>query len=144
MACASLLGGLALANAGLGAVHGFASPIGGMYAAQHGAVCARLLPGVVRANVAALRQRQPENPVLQKYKIIAEVLTQHPGASIEDGIGWLKDLLTELKIGPLNIYGITEGDIPSIVEKAAAASSMKANPILLPQAELEEILIEAL
>ncbi|HVP20740.1 MAG TPA: iron-containing alcohol dehydrogenase [Anaerolineaceae bacterium] len=144
MAYTSLLGGLALANAGLGAVHGFASPIGGMYAAPHGAVCARLLPGVVRANVAALRQREPENPVLEKFNIIAEVLTQSPSASIKDGIRWLQDLLTILEIRPLKAYGITEGDIPSIAEKAAAASSMKANPIILNQAELEKILTEAL
>ena len=57
LALASLLGGLCLANAGLGAVHGFAAPIGGMFDAPHGAVCAALLGPVMVANVAALRAR---------------------------------------------------------------------------------------
>jgi len=144
MAYASLLGGLALANAGLGAVHGFASPIGGMYPAPHGAVCARLLPGVVKANVAALRQRQPESSILMKYEIVARILTQNPAARVEDGIAWLENLLAELEIQPLRSYGISTEDISSIAESASSASSMKANPIVLSRDELIEILSEAL
>src|SRR5208282_5705063 len=75
MALASLFGGIALANAGLGAVHGFAGPMGGMFAAPHGALCAALLPGVMAANVAALRRRQPGGEGLRRYDEIARLLT---------------------------------------------------------------------
>jgi alcohol dehydrogenase class IV len=64
MAVAGLFGGLALANAGLGAVHGFAGPIGGSFAAPHGAICAALLPHVMAANIRALRQRAPDSAAI--------------------------------------------------------------------------------
>ena len=65
LALASLFGGLCLANAGLGAVHGFAAPLGGMFAAPHGAVCAALLPAVLRVNLRALAARAPDSPALR-------------------------------------------------------------------------------
>ena len=75
MALASLFGGLALANAGLGAVHGFAGPIGGMFPAPHGAVCAALLPGVMNTNLRALRQRASDGEPLRRYDEVARWLT---------------------------------------------------------------------
>src|SRR6185503_9608359 len=75
MALASLFGGMALANAALGAVHGFAGPLGGMLHAPHGALCARLLPLVVEANLKALEMRQPEHPAITRYIEIAQILT---------------------------------------------------------------------
>ena len=54
MSLAALFGGLALANAKLGAVHGFAGPLGGLFPAPHGMICARLLPFVVEAQCARL------------------------------------------------------------------------------------------
>jgi alcohol dehydrogenase class IV len=143
MAYTSLLGGLALANAGLGAVHGFASPIGGMYPAPHGAVCARLLAPVVKANVSALRQREPDNPILEKYRTAFRLLMHNSEVEIEDGIVWLESLVNELEIQPLHSFGIGAEEIPAIAEIAATASSMKANPIVLTQTELRSILIEA-
>ena len=71
MSYASLLGGLALANAGLGVVHGFAAPIGGMFDAPHGAVCAAILPYGMEANIRALRERSPEGGALARYREIA-------------------------------------------------------------------------
>ncbi len=144
MSYVSLLGGLALANAGLGAVHGFASPIGGMYPAPHGAVCARLLPGVVRVNVAALQKREPESEVLLRYAEAAQILTGDPTATVEKGSAWLENLLNELNIPSLRDYGITEHGVPEIVARSIAASSMKANPILLTEDELAGILKESL
>ncbi len=144
MAYASLLGGLALANAGLGAVHGFASPIGGMYPAPHGAVCARLLPAVVKANAAALNKRMPGNSVLSRYEEAAQILTGDQNATVEGGIAWLENLLHELNIPPLRDYGITGHDVPEIVARSMTASSMKANPILLTGDELAGILEESL
>jgi len=67
MALAALYGGLALANAGLGAVHGFAGPIGGRFPAAHGAVCAALLAPVTAANLEALQRRDPDGPGLLRY-----------------------------------------------------------------------------
>jgi alcohol dehydrogenase class IV len=144
MAYTSLLGGLALANAGLGGVHGFASPIGGMFEAPHGAVCARLLPLVVQANVTALRARAPESPILDRYLEIAKIVTGKPAATIKEGIEWLEALVVQLNIPVLSNYGIRSSDIPLLVENAAVASSMQANPIQLSKKELSQILESAL
>ncbi len=140
MAVASLFGGLALANAGLGAVHGFASPIGGMFAAPHGAVCAALLPVAMDVNVRALRLRAPGGEALRRFDHVARLLTGHAQAEAEDGINWVRETCQALDIPPLKAYGISVADFPALIEKAAQASSMKANPILLTSSEMEEIL----
>ena len=144
MSLASLFGGLALANAGLGAVHGFASPLGGMYPAPHGAVCARLLPPVMASNVRALQERDEDNPVLLRYTEIACWLTGNEKATAGDGVTWIEQLGDALAIPRLGTYGIKTTDIPSIVSKARSASSMKANPLALSTEELEQILAEAI
>ncbi len=141
---ASLLGGLSLANAGLGAVHGFAAPIGGMFPAPHGAVCAALLPRAMEVNVRALRSRAQQSDALQRYETIARLLTDKPDAHIEEGIEWVSQLCATLSIPPLRTYGITNTDVPSLVEKAAQASSMKANPIVLTAQELADLVSGAL
>ena len=140
MALASLFGGLALANAGLGAVHGFAAPIGGTFNAPHGAVCAALLPGVMEANLCALREREPQNPALRRYEEVAHLLTGDATATAADGIAWVQSLCADLKIRPLRDFGIAECDFSGIVEKAAVASSMQANPIRLTVEELNRVL----
>jgi alcohol dehydrogenase class IV len=144
MAWASLLGGLCLANAGLGAVHGFAGPLGGMFDAPHGAVCARLLPFVCAMNVKALQERAPEHLSLKRYGEIASIITGDAQATIEDGVQWLLALGKTLAIPGLATYGITAEDIPLIIEKSKASSSMKGNPIELTEGELKEILEQAL
>ncbi len=144
MASASLFGGIALANAGLGAVHGFAAPVGGMFPAPHGAVCAALLPEVMDANVRALRERATESEPLLRYDAISRILTGNERAKAGDGIAWVRDLCHGLKIPGLSAYGITPADLPLLVEKAVKASSMKSNPIVLSPAELSEILKRAL
>jgi alcohol dehydrogenase class IV len=144
MALASLFGGLALANAGLGAVHGFAGPIGGLFPAPHGAVCAALLPHVIEANLRALRQRQAASPLLRRYDEIARLLTHAPTAGADEGVAWIRRLVAELGIPNLAAYGLTAQHIPGLVEKAAKASSMKANPISLSTDELTAILRNAL
>jgi alcohol dehydrogenase class IV len=144
MSLASLFGGLALANAGLGAVHGFAAPIGGMFPAPHGAVCAALLPHVMAANLRALETRAPDSPVLTRYAQVARFLTGNPKASPEQGVRWIRDLCADLSIPPLHAYGLAATDVPLLVEKATQASSMKANPIALTPEELAETLTNAL
>jgi alcohol dehydrogenase class IV len=144
MALASLLGGLALANAGLGAVHGFAGPVGGMFPAPHGAVCAALLPHVMAANVVALRTRAPQAAALARFDDVARLLTGHPHATAADGIRWIRELTSTLHIPPLRTYGVSSADTAAIVAAAAKASSMKANPIALTSVELGAVLEAAL
>lgn len=144
MALCSLFGGLSLANAKLGAVHGFAAPIGGRFDGPHGAVCARLLPLVMACNLRALREREPQSPILRRFDVVAQVLTGVPSASGADGVAFVEQLVGELQMPALSSYGMTAGDIPELVVRAAAASSMKGNPLPLTSAELTSILEQAL
>jgi alcohol dehydrogenase class IV len=136
MAIASLFGGLALTNAGLGAVHGLAGPLGGMIEGPHGALCAALLPQVVAGNLGALRERNPTSPAIARYAIVARLLTGEPSAAPDDAVSWLQQLVAELQIPGLAAYGVTPGLVSELVEKAARASSMKANPVELTPDEL--------
>jgi alcohol dehydrogenase class IV len=142
MALASLLGGLALANARLGAVHGFAGPLGGMFNAPHGAICAALLPHVMAINVAALRARQPDHVALRRYDEIAHILTGSDSA--ESGADWVLALTRALNVSGLATYGITEADFDEVIEKSSQASSMKGNPIPLTPDDMRDILTRAL
>jgi alcohol dehydrogenase class IV len=144
MSFASLLGGLALANAGLGAVHGFAAPLGGMFDAPHGSVCAALLPVAMEINVRALRGREPDGDALRRYAHVAEILTGEPGATPERGVAWVRELCAELNIPTLTTYGVTTDAVPELVAKAAKASSMKGNPLPLTDAEMTELVTRAL
>jgi alcohol dehydrogenase class IV len=144
MALVSLFGGLALANARLGAVHGFAGPLGGMFHAPHGAVCGRLLPHVIAINVQALQERAAGSPALRRYDEIAQILIGSPKAAARDGVAWMQALCKALQAPPLSSYGMTEGDFSLLIEKASVSSSMKGNPIKLTSDELGEILARAL
>ncbi|MBF0510666.1 MAG: iron-containing alcohol dehydrogenase [Deltaproteobacteria bacterium] len=144
LAVAGLFGGLALANAKLGAVHGLAGSLGGMLSAPHGAICARLLPLVMAANRQALQQRDPDSPVLPRYDEVARYLTGHPQARAEDGTAWVASLVDDLAIPPLSRFGLTESIIPIVVAQARQAGSMKGNPIPLTESELTDILRKAL
>ena len=144
LALASLLGGLCLANAGLGAVHGFAAPVGGAFPAPHGAVCAALLAPALDVNLRALRARAPEHPAVGRFQELAARLTGRPDAAAEDGIAWVADLCRALGVPGLSRYGMTRADVPGLVPKARAASSMKANPIALTDVEIAEIAERAL
>jgi alcohol dehydrogenase class IV len=144
MALASMLGGLALANAGLGAVHGFAGPIGGMFPAPHGAICAALLPRVLEVNARALHERMPNGEALRRYDRVATILTGNKEAGARDAINWVTELCQALQVPGLRAYGVTESDCGTLVEKAAKASSTKANPIELTNEELTEALKRSL
>ncbi|MEW6651419.1 MAG: iron-containing alcohol dehydrogenase [Chloroflexota bacterium] len=140
MAWVSLMGGLSLANAGLGASHGFAGPLGGMFAAPHGALCAAVISGVMRVNVAALKDRAVENPALRRYEEIAAWLTGKPQAAAEEGADWMGALCASLKIPGLSELGIQRDDFAQIIEKSENSSSMKGNPIQLTREEMTQIL----
>lgn len=144
MALVSLMGGLSLANAKLGAVHGFAAPIGGMYPIPHGAVCGILLPFVVKANIKALQTRYPGHPTLKRFDEIGQIVTGDHRADADAGAAWLENLCGELALPGLGYYGVKKEHIPDIVEKSRVASSMKGNPIELTPEELTGILEAAL
>jgi alcohol dehydrogenase class IV len=144
LALASLFGGLALANAGLGAVHGFAAPLGALFDAPHGAVCAALLAPCLEANQRALTQRSPAHPALARLDELALLLTGESSARAAEGIGWVRALTRDLGVRGLGAYGVTEADVPRLVEKGRAASSMKANPVALTDDELAGVMRAAL
>lgn len=144
MSAASLFGGMALANAGLGAVHGFAGPIGGMFSAPHGEICAVLLPDVMETNLKALRERDRDSYAIERYDTVARNLTGNPNTTAEAGIEWVRQLVSDFKIPRLSRHGIKPEHTGEIVKNAMNASSMKANPLKLTEAELTEILHRAI
>jgi alcohol dehydrogenase class IV len=139
MSLGARLGGMALANGGLGAVHGFAAPIGGAFDAPHGAVCAALLAPVMEANLAA-----GTPSIRERYSEAARLLTGRNDASAEDGVTWVRTLTTNLSIPGLATYGLAETHIPDLCEKALRASSMQGNPVPHPSTALAQILRAAL
>jgi alcohol dehydrogenase class IV len=144
MAYASLLSGLSLSNAGLGIVHGFAGPLGGLLQAPHGALCAAVLPHGMAVNIRVLRERAPDGEALDKYRRLAWLLLGDLQAEPEDAVRWVSDLCRSLGISSLRSYGLEPSGISSLVAKVAAASSTKANPIKLSTNELAEIAERAL
>jgi alcohol dehydrogenase class IV len=144
MSLVSLWGGIALTNAKLGAVHGFAGVLGGMYDAPHGALCAALLPHVTLVNVRALQDREPNNAGIRRYTSAVNYLSGYKVSDPAQTSEILLELTRSLSIPPLRVYGIQSKDFPEIVEKSAKSSSMKGNPIVLTNDELTEILDRAL
>jgi alcohol dehydrogenase class IV len=140
MALASLFSGMALANARLGAVHGFAGPLGGMFPVPHGVACARLLPHVMRVNIEALRGRDPGHPSLERYGEVARLLTGDSAAKPEQASVWAEKTVHEMKVPRLADFGLRGEDFQEVIEKAGKASSMKGNPVELTDTELLAVL----
>jgi len=141
LAVASLFGGLCLANAGLGVVHGIAGVVGGRFDAPHGAVCAALLAPAVDVTVRALAERHPAHPAAARATELGALLT---GVAQADAVAWLVELQAALAVPGLAAYGVTDADVPALVEGARRASSTRAHPIDLTDGELTEILVRAL
>jgi alcohol dehydrogenase class IV len=141
MSYASLLGGLSLANAGLGVVHGFAGPIGGMFDAPHGAICAALLPHGVDVNIRALRARGQS---IERFRSAARILTGYPQATADDAAIWIHSLCERLQVKPLGHYGVGPEHVAELIEKALKSSSMKGNPCGLTHDEMEEVISPAI
>jgi alcohol dehydrogenase class IV len=148
MAIAAMLSGIALANAGLGAVHGFAAPLCANFPVPHGTVCAALLPGVMAANVQALRQLDPAHPILDRFATISRKMGASSDATDEDAIQstieFVESLRRDLQIPPLGKFGLSEADIPAQVALARKSSSMKFNPVTLSDGVLATILKDAI
>lgn len=132
MCVAGMLSGMALANAALGAAHGLSGPLGGMFDAPHGALCAAVLPYVVEVNERAAKERLVGSPVVPRFE------------QIKRAMGDLGELNRALKIPPLRDYGVMRENFPEIIEKAKASNSMKGNPVVLQDDELREVLEHAL
>ena len=143
LAYGAFLSGLALAHSGLGAVHGLAGPIGGRFLAPHGAVCAALLGPVWRANVETLSRTTPGHFALERYRQAAHWLTGCPAASIDEGLRWITESVRGWPIPRLAHHGLRVSDFPELVRAAQASSSMKGNPIGLPDEVLLQVLAEA-
>lgn len=148
LALAALWSRMTLTNAGLGAVHGLAAPLGANFPAPHGAVCAALLAGVMRANVAGLRAESPAHPALARYACVGRALMDQPRMpdeqAVDAGIECVAALAAELKIPSLGRFGISAADIPAMVALAAKSSSMRYNPVDLSEAVLCEVLTGAM
>ncbi len=143
MSVCSLLGGMSLANAKLGAVHGLAGVIGGARPVPHGVACAALLAPVIEANVGVL-QSGPVQPALPRYTEVARLLTGAPDASVEDGLAWIRETVARLAIPGLAAYGVRPGDVGEIAAAAARSSSMQGNPVPLSDDDLQAIVLAAL
>jgi alcohol dehydrogenase class IV len=143
LAITSLFGGLALANAKLGAVHGFAAPLGGRFDAPHGALCARLLPEVMQVNLETARA-QANADIVTRFNTIARLLTDSASAVANDGIDWVRALVEELEVPRLQALGVRQADIESLVQQASHASSMKGNPFELTSQQLTRIIESSL
>jgi alcohol dehydrogenase class IV len=144
MCIASLFSGLALANAKLGAVHGLAAPLGGMFSAPHGMICARLLPFVIEMNVDVLTKKDPFSDSLRRFDTVAKILTSDANASAVDAVKWIRNICIEMKIAPLKEFGLKESHMPEIVQQARKSSSTKGNPVELTDGELTQILKQAM
>jgi alcohol dehydrogenase class IV len=144
MSLVSLYGGMALANARLGAVHGLAGPLGGMYPAPHGSICARLLPLVMEANLQALRSRQQDSPALTRYREVGQLLTSNTLSTADGGVDHVREICERMAIRPLGIYGLKSDDFSTVIAQAQKSSSMRGNPILLTDQELRGILEKAM
>jgi alcohol dehydrogenase class IV len=143
MSVCALLGGMALANAKLGAVHGLAGVLGGRLDVPHGLACAALLAPVVEANVRALRERQPDSPALDRYADAARQLTGRADATVADGVAWIRETLALLDVPGLATYGLRALDTADVVAQAQRASSTQGNPVRLTDEELTGVLAAA-
>ncbi len=141
MAVCALLGGMALANAKLGAVHGLAGVAGGTADVPHGIACAALLAPVIEANARALAAG---HPAVDRYAEAARLLTGNPAASIRDGLAWIRETLALLAVPGLATFGLRPQDADEIAAKALTSSSMQGNPVALSQDDLKAVLLRAL
>jgi alcohol dehydrogenase class IV len=148
MAYGALCSGICLAQAGLGAVHGLASPLGAQHPIPHGAACGATLAAATRVNIAAMAEREPTNTALSRYAEVARVLgCAFPGATGEEArealVATLDDWRARLALPRLSAFGLTGASIPGILADSRG-SSMKTNPITLTDDEIVSILRDSM
>ncbi len=143
LAYASLCSGITLAQAGLGSVHGLASPLGAFFPIPHGTVCGTMVAAATRVNIHALREREPTSPALRKYAEAGVLLSGQmfrSESAAQDGLLALLEQWTErLALPRLAEYGVAEADIARVVA-GCRGGSMQTNPLLLSDRELGDLL----
>ncbi len=146
LAYASLISGIVLAQAGLGSVHGLASPLGAFFPCPHGVVCGTLVAEATDINIAALHERASDSIALTKYANIGAVLANQsakrqaePAALCTTLVETLRNWTERLALPKLSTYGMQTADIDKVVANCRGGS-MKTNPIVLTDAELRELL----
>ena len=143
MLYASSISGLTLANAGLGSVHGLASPLGAFFPIPHGVACATLLYEAVKLNIQAMAARDPAHGSIKLYADAGRLMADNDAMNDEAArtalLGLLKDWIEELRIQRLSAYGITEADITRIIDNISGGS-MSGNPIVLQRDEIEGLI----
>lgn len=140
MALVSLSGGLALANAGLGAVHGLAGVLGGRLGAPHGLICGRLMGPVLAANARAIAEAGAD---LSRFEAVAQWLGDAFERDATTVFEDLPTLLDSWKVPRLAQWLTSETDLEAIAREAAGASSMKANPCVLSTGALVQAMQRA-
>lgn len=147
MAYAALISGITLAQVGLGSVHGLASPLGAFYPIPHGVVCGTLMASATKTNIEAMLAREPDNPALQKYVTVGQVLCEkkfrQPEQAWEALIQLLEDWTLRMQLPVLSQYGVTDQALDPIMANSRG-SSMKTNPIVLSDNEIKHILLSRL
>jgi len=147
MAYAAWLSGITLAQVGLGSVHGLASPLGAFFPVPHGVVCGTLLAEATAINIKAMQKREPQNPALKRYAVMAEWLVGKCLADQQSAhaelITQLRSWVDQLELPRLSTYGITSDDFARIISNARG-SSMKSNPVVLTDDEIRQVLIARL
>ncbi len=147
MAYAALLSGVTLAQVGLGSVHGLASPLGAFFPIPHGVVCGTLVAAATRQNIAAMENREPDNPALAKYARAGRLLAEREDMARDRAPSDLVEILSrwteQLQLPRLARYGVSASDLPAVVANCRG-SSMKTNPIVLSDAEVTEVLAQRL
>ena len=142
LALTSLWGGIVLANAGLGAVHGLVAPLGGLCNVAHGDGCACLLPATFRVNAQALLSRQPHSPARARLGEIVQLLTDGSD-DVDAAVERLASLRKDLGILGLADQGTQQRQFEQVVRQARGGS-MRSNPIVLTDEELHVILESSL
>ena len=147
MAYAALLSGITLAQAGLGSVHGLASPLGAFFPIPHGVVCGTLVASATKVNLDALLSRSPDHPALKKYASVGRLIDRNPSLDDEHARAALVRILAEwteeLHLPRLGPFGVTRADLHHIVANSRG-SSMKTNPVALEDDEIARILEDRL
>ncbi|MEZ8557335.1 iron-containing alcohol dehydrogenase [Vibrio cyclitrophicus] len=139
LAFASMLGGMAITNAKLGAAHGLASALGGKISAPHSIITARLAPYVMLENIAVARE-QKRDDILVRYKRIAQIVTYNIEAKEEEAVSWLSGTLNTLQLPSLLEFGVCAAQFDEVSADALKSVAIKGNPLPLNRERLVHIL----
>lgn len=143
MAYAALMSGITLAQAGLGSVHGLASPLGALFPIPHGVVCGTLVAEATKANIAALSERPPGSDALDRYAAAGRLFASGPGLDDTDAraalIATLESYVRDLELKRLGAFGVSGADVARVVA-GSRGSSMKTNPVALTDDEIAAVI----